>query len=122
VTDRLKTLAISGLQWTLGVVVLVASYQFVFGEPAKRAFAHTGLPAWIRPALGGIEMVAALVFLLPPTTIIGGYSLLTVLFVAVVIHVLHGWYDVGPLVVYAMAVLTCMAHHVSSSLRGGHER
>jgi DoxX-like family len=106
-----KRLAIPGLRWAVGLVVLWQSLEFVFSESSARAFAHTGLPAWIRPVLGGIEMIAAIIFLVPAATIVGGYALLFVFLTAVIIHILHGWYDVGALVVYAMAVLVCIAHH-----------
>jgi DoxX-like family len=108
--EQLKRLAIPALRWSVGLVVLWQSLEFVFGASAARAFAHTGLPASVRPVLGGIEMVAASVFLVPPATLVGGYALLVVLVVAVTIHILHGWYDVGALVVYAVAVFVCMAH------------
>jgi uncharacterized membrane protein YphA (DoxX/SURF4 family) len=105
-----KRLAIAGLRWTVGLVVLWQSLEFVFSESSAKAFAHTGLPAWIRPVLGGVEMVAAIIFLVPAATIVGGYALLVIFLVAVIIHILHGWYDVGSLVVYGMVVFACMAH------------
>lgn len=120
--DRLKKIAIPGLRWSVGLVVLLESWRFAFGESAMRAFAHTGLPHWIRPVLGGAEMVAALVFLVPAASIVGGYALLVIFFVAAVIHILHGRYDVGALVVYGMAVLVCMAHPGRAPAEVGLER
>ena len=75
-----------------------------------REFAHTGLPAWIRPATGGTEMVAAVLFLLPVTTVAGGYALLVIFFFAATLHVMHRWYDISSLVLYAMAVWVSLAH------------
>ena len=117
--ERAQRLAIPGLRWSVGLVVLLQSLEFVFSEPAAKAFAHTGLPAWIRPVLGGVEMLAALVFLVPAATLVGGYALLMVFVVAVLIHILHGWYDVGALVVYAMAVFACIAHRERPAVEGG---
>ncbi len=71
---------------------------------------ETGLPAWIRPALGGIEIVAAVLFLLPVTTVVGGYALLGIFLFAAALHVIHRWYDISGLVLYAMAVLVTLAH------------
>ena len=105
---QLQKLAIPGLRWTLGLVVLWQSAQFAFGGSAMRSFAKTGLPQWIRPALGGTEILAAILFLLPAAGIVGGYALLVIFLFAAMIHILHGWYDVGALLVYAMAVLVCL--------------
>jgi len=43
------------------------------------------------------------------TSVAGGYLLLVVFFFAAAIHVLHGQYDVGGLLVYAVAVMACFA-------------
>jgi hypothetical protein len=105
---QLETAAIPALRWTVGVVVLLESCRFAFSTAAVHAFANSGLPLWIRPVLGGTEALAALLFLVPPARAIGGVALLVIFGVAVLIHLLHGWYDVGALVVYAMAVLACL--------------
>jgi hypothetical protein len=107
--ERLRSLAVPGLRWCVGLIVLWQSWRFALGTAAMHAFAETGLPAWIRPALGGVEMVAAVLFLLPVTTVVGSYALLVVFFFAAVLHVLHGWYDISGLVLYAMAVLVALA-------------
>jgi hypothetical protein len=108
--ERIKNLAIPGLSWCVGLMVLWQSWRFAFGTAAAREFAGTGLPSWIRPALGGVEIAAAVLFLVPITALVGGYALLVVFFFAAVLHVLHGWYDVSGLVLYAMAVLVSLAH------------
>jgi hypothetical protein len=108
--EHLSKYALPGLRWAVGLVVLAESCAFAFGAAAARAFAHTGLPPWIRPALGGAEAIAALLFLVPATTVAGGYALLVIFFLAATIHLLHGWYDVDGLIVYFAAVLACMAN------------
>jgi putative oxidoreductase len=102
--------ALAGLQWTLGLVVLVESALFAFSPAAAHFFAKTGLPGWVRPALGVAEMLAAVLFLLPRTVTVGGYSLIVVFGLAAVVHLLHGWFDVGGLLVYAAAALTVIAY------------
>jgi hypothetical protein len=108
--ERVKGLAMPSLHWCVGLIVLWQSWRFAFGESAMRSFATIGLPHWIRPALGGIEIAAAVLFLLPITTLVGGYALLVVFFFAAVLHVLHGWYDVSELALYATAVLAVLAY------------
>ncbi len=105
---RLKN-AISILYWSTGLVVLVESCLFVFSASRGHAFEKSGLPHLIRPILGGAEIIAALLFLIPPARTIGGYALLVIFTLAALIHILHGQPDVGGLVIYAAAVYTVLA-------------
>jgi hypothetical protein len=41
-------------------------------------------------------------FLMPRATVVGGWFLIGVIASAIVLHLLHGWFDVGVLVVYAV--------------------
>ena len=84
-----------------------------FQRRAATLFAKSGLPHLIRPILGGAEIIAALLFLVPPTRTIGGYALLVIFALAALIHILHGQPDVGALVIYAAAVYTVLAAHKS---------
>ncbi len=63
--QQLKRFAIPGLRWAVGVVVLLESVRFVLSPSAAHHIAQVGLPPWIRPALGGSEIIAALLFLVP---------------------------------------------------------
>ena len=99
------------LQWVLGLVIFLRRFRFqyrtvrprtcnqaaifAFSPASAHAFAKTGLPSFVRLALAWAEMAAAIVFLIPRTTIAGGWLLLVVLAGAVVLHLLHGWLDVG---------------------------
>jgi hypothetical protein len=105
---QLETASIPALRWTVGVVVLLESCRFAFSTTAAHAIAKSGLPLWVRPVLGGTEALAALLFLVPPARAIGGVALLVIFGVPVLVHLLHVWYDVGALVVYAMAVVACL--------------
>ena len=98
----------TALRWTLGIVVLIQSCLFAFASSGRHAVAQFGMPQWIRPVLGGSEVVAALLFLLPATSVASGYLLLVIFFFAAAIHLLHGQYDVGGLIVYAVAVMACI--------------
>jgi len=97
------------LQWTLGLVVLAESAAFALSPASAHAFTKTGLPNFVRLALAWTEMAAAILFLIPRATIAGGWFLIAVLVAAIVIHLLHGWLDVGALVVYAAATGVVMA-------------
>jgi hypothetical protein len=109
VNTRQQQVATWVLRWTVGLVVLWESYQFGFSEAATRHLQRMGLPQWVAPALGGAEIVAAIVFLVPKLDRIGGYSLLVIFTAAATIHVLHGQFEIGPLLVYGAAVFMCMS-------------
>jgi hypothetical protein len=109
------------LRWTLGLVVALESCEFVFSTSASHFLAKAGLPAWIRPVLGGSEILAAVLFLLPITAALGGYLLLVVFGFAALVHILHGQYNVGGLAVSAVAVLVCMAHSENRTPEAAHE-
>ncbi len=101
----LHRLGMKGLNWSVGIVLIIESARFAFGAGAAKIIAHLGLPPWVRPAIGISEIVAAVLFLIPPSMVIGGWALLVIFVLAGTIHLLHGQYDVGWLVIYFMAVL-----------------
>jgi hypothetical protein len=102
--DRdLLPVALRILQWTLGLVILGESARFAFSPAAAQSFAKSGMPCFIRPTLAWAEIIAAVLFLAPRATRLGARFLIAVLAAALVIHLLHGWFDVGALFVYAAA-------------------
>ncbi len=114
--DRTRTAPII-LRWVLGLVLLEQSARFAFSAGAARAFAATGMPNVVHLGLAWAEMVASVIFLIPKATamIIGGWLLLTVLGFAIVVHLLHGWFDVGILVLYAAATWAVMTETPQSA-------
>jgi hypothetical protein len=107
---NLTRVSIPLLRWTLGLVVVLQSFEFVFSSSAAHFLAKAGWPAWLQPVLGGSEIIAAVLFLVPFTAAIGGYLLLVIFGLAALLHILHGQYGVEGLLVYAVAVLVAMAH------------
>jgi hypothetical protein len=104
-----QPLALTILQWTLGLVILGESARFAYSSPAAQAFARTGMPNFVHPALAWAEIAAAILFLMPWATRLAARFLIAVLAAALVIHLLHGWFDVGALFVYAAAAWTVAA-------------
>ncbi len=99
------------LRWALGLVVLVEALRFAVSPAMAAHFARTGLPLWIRPMLGWLETVAAILFLIPATGRAGGSTLLLTFAAAVALHFRLRDYGVGALVVYAAAVIACITDH-----------
>lgn len=108
-TTRRQQVAVWAQRWTLGLVVLWESYQFGFSGEAARHLRRIGLPLWVAPVMGGAEIGAAILFLIPKLGRVGGYALLVIFAMAVTLHVLHRQFEIGSLLVYAAAVLTCIS-------------
>ena len=103
-----RKFALIALRWSVGVVVLWESCRFLVSATAAHCLQRMGLPHWIRPALGISEIGAAVLFLIPKWNRLGGYALLLLFAIAAVVHVLHGQFEIGTLLVYAAAVLVCV--------------
>jgi hypothetical protein len=99
--QRTKT-ALTGLQWTLGLVILIEAILFVMPS-AAHDFAKTHMPDIVRQVLGWGEIVGAVLLLIPRTAVRGGWLLAGIFVLAIVVHVLHGTYNVGNLVIYTAA-------------------
>ncbi len=97
-------LGITILQWALGIVILIEAVLFVLPS-AAHAFAGTHMPAVVRLVLGWGEIVGSILLLIPRTTSRGAWVLVAVFVVAILLHLLHGLYGIGNLVVYAAAAL-----------------
>ena len=103
--------AIRALHWTVGLVVLLESCRTFLGAHAGlHSAGHAGALAWVRLALSGAEIVGALFFLVPVTTLVGGYALLAIFAAAIVIHGLHGeFWGLEILLLYGAAVFVSLA-------------
>ena len=118
----LKTMAIPGLRWTLGLIVLLQAFHFAFSPSAIHHFAQTGFPRWIRPALAGSEITAALLFLMPAASVAGSYLLLFISAIAIVVHFHRGQFDVGALIVYGTAAIVFITHRDKEIQEVVHDR
>lgn len=98
----MKKCGLTVLQWSLGIVVLIEAVLFVL-PGAARGFAATHMPAIIRMILGFGEIAGCILLLIPKTTVRGAWLLLAVFVFAILLHLLHGMYNVGNLVIYAAA-------------------
>ena len=106
-----RTTSVSVLRWALGVVVLWESCHFALSAAEARHLGQMGLPLWLGPVLGGAESLAALMLLIPKLDRIGGLLLLVTFAIAAAIHVLHGQFQIGSLLVSSAAALTCISRN-----------
>jgi hypothetical protein len=96
--------ALTILQWTLGVVILTEAVLFVLPS-AAHDFARTHMPGFVRMILGWGEIAGCVFLLIPRTAIRGAWLLVAVFTFAILIHLLHGAYNVGNLLIYTAAAL-----------------
>jgi hypothetical protein len=110
-TTSRTALAIRCLHWTVGLVVLLESCRtFYAAHFSAHAAGHAGILNSVRLFLSGTEIVAALLFLVPLTTRLGGYMLLAIFALAIVVHGLHGEFGgLEILVLYGVAVWVSLA-------------
>jgi hypothetical protein len=90
------------LQWALGVVILIEAVLFVMPS-AAHDFARTHMPSFIRMILGFGEILGSILLVIPQTAIRGAWLLMAVFIMAILLHLLHGMYGIGNLVIYTAA-------------------
>jgi uncharacterized membrane protein YphA (DoxX/SURF4 family) len=90
------------LRLTLGIVILVEAILFIL-PGAAHSFSRTHMPAVVRMILGVGEIVGCVLMLIPQTAVRGAWLLLAVFVFAILLHFLHGMYDIGNVVIYAAA-------------------
>lgn len=90
------------LQWTLGIVILIEAVRFLLPSAAHQ-LSHPHIPGLVRMVLGWGEIIGAVLLLIPKTVKTGAWLLLAVFVMAILVHLLHGQYNVGNVVVYAAA-------------------
>ena len=100
--------ALTGLQWTLGLVILVEAVLFLMPS-ARHDFARTHLPDLLRQVLGWGEIIGAILLLIPPTAVRGAWLLAGIFVLAIIVHLLHGMFNVGNLAIYLAAAWTVAA-------------
>jgi uncharacterized membrane protein YphA (DoxX/SURF4 family) len=100
--QRMKT-ALMALRWTLGPVILMEAALFVLPS-ARHDFAGTHMPDIVRQVLGWGEIVGAVLLLIPRTVARGAWILASVFVLAIVVHLLHARFNVGPLMIDVPAV------------------
>jgi type II secretory pathway component PulF len=90
------------LRVALGVVILIEAVMFVLPSAAQ-GFAHTHLPGFVRLVLAFGEIIGCVLLLIPGTVARGAWLLLVVFGMGILLHLVHGQYGVGNLVIYAAA-------------------
>src|SRR4051812_37918548 len=90
------------LRWSLGIVILIQAVMFVLPNAAHEFF-RTHMPGFVRLVLGCGEIFGCVLFFISKTGSRGAWVLLAGFLVAILLHLLHGLYGIGNLVIYAAA-------------------
>jgi hypothetical protein len=112
--QRLKT-ALTGLQWTLGLVILIEAILFVLPS-AGHDFARTHMTDLVRQVLGWGEIIGCVLLLIPQTAVRGAWILMGIFVLAILVHLLHSVFNVGNLVIYTAAAWAIAIGETASSL------
>ena len=99
--QRMKA-ALTGLQWTVGVVILIEAILFLM-PGAGHDFSQTHMPDGLRLVLGWGEIIGSVLLLMPRTAARGAWILAGTFVLAMIIHLLHGMPNVGTLAIYTAA-------------------
>ena len=94
--------ALTGLQWTLGLVILIEAILFLMPS-ARHDFSQTHMPDLLRLVLGWGEIIGSILLLIPRTATRGAWILAGTLVLAMIVHLLHGMPNVGTLAIYTAA-------------------
>src|SRR5580704_2094014 len=94
--------ALTVLRWSLGIVILIEAVMFVLPS-AAHDFARTHMPGFVRLVVGFGEILGCVLLMIPRTAVRGAWLLLAVFVMAILLHLLHGLYGIGNLVIYAAA-------------------
>ncbi len=97
-----SSLGLCILKYSLAIVILIEAVMFVLPSAAHE-FSRTHMPGFVRMVLGWGEIAGSILLLIPQTAIRGAWLLLAVFVMAILLHLLHGMYGIGNLVVYAAA-------------------
>jgi hypothetical protein len=98
---RMKA-ALTGLRWTLGVVILIEAALFLM-PGARHDFSQTHMPDVLRLLLGWGEIIGSVLLLIPRTATRGAWILIGAFVLAMIVHLLHGMPNVGTLAIYTAA-------------------
>ena len=113
-TEQRMKIALIALQWTLGLVILMEAILFLM-PGARHDFTRTHMPDIFRQVLGWGEIVGSVLLLIPKTVVRGAWVLVGIFVLAIVIHVLHGMFNVGNLAIYTAAAWAVAAGKVGHS-------
>src|SRR6516164_40939 len=95
-----RKLGMNVLRFALGVVILIEAVMLVLPS-VEHGFARTHMPGFVRLLLGFAEIVGCVLLMIPATVARGAWLLLAVFVMGILLHLLHGQYGIGYLVIYA---------------------
>jgi len=110
-----RTGSLTVLRMVLGAVLAVLSVVTLLRPGVDPHAAHLNL---LVRALAAAEIAGAFLLLVPRTIRIGAVVLLAVFAVAVAIHLLHGEWNVGHLVIYAAAAQVFLRQDPADGVSG----
>jgi hypothetical protein len=113
--DKIIHLTTTGI---IAGIMLLSAFYFAFSAEAKGAFAHLGLPNYLRVELTVAKILGALALLIPgvPKTIkeFAYFGIAITIASAVVAHAANGdgiWHVIDPLIIFGILIVSYVYHH-----------
>jgi uncharacterized membrane protein YphA (DoxX/SURF4 family) len=104
--SRVKNLGLWTLQVLTAAVFLMAGFGKLSGQPEMvETFEKIGIGQWFRYVTGGIEVVSAILLMIPRVTPVGATLLVCTMIAAVLTHLVIGGSPVPALVLGCFAVI-----------------
>ena len=101
--EKQASIALTALQWSLSLVILIEAVLFLIGLGSHQEFSKTHLPGAFRFILGWGEIAGAVLLLVPRAVLQGAWLLSAILVLAIAVHLLHSSTNIGALIVYFAA-------------------
>src|SRR5258708_21508291 len=118
-TEHRMKCALTGLQWTLGLVILIEAVLFLMPS-ARHDFARTHMPDILRQVPGWGEILGAILLLIPRTAVRGAWVLAGIVFLAIIAPLLHRMFKAVKLGVDTPPPCTPTLRHRKQHGRGYH--
>jgi hypothetical protein len=96
--------ALLALQWSVGAVLFIEAALLAYSSTQIHFQGDAGIHHGVLLALAWAEMLACVMFLIPSTMKLGARLLIIVLALAALVHMLHGSFEIGGLLIFAAAV------------------
>jgi uncharacterized membrane protein YphA (DoxX/SURF4 family) len=118
---QVNQVALLSLRWTLGVALFIEAALLAFSRSEIHLPGHAGMPHWIHLVIAAAEMLACVLLVIPLTVRFGTKLLIGVVMLAALIHILHGSFQIGPLLIYASAAWVVLTAIPGTTSAANHE-
>ena len=103
--------------WIIAIIMVLSAFYFTFSTEAKGAFAHLGLPNYLRAELAVAKILGALALVIPavPKRIkeFAYFGIAITIVSAIIAHAASGdgiWHAIDPLIILGILIVSYVYH------------